>query len=149
MGSGDDSVPNSADKSSVLGRFQRLDLLDSAYDIARDHLGNATKNPGTTAAVTPGFNTWTTANTDRPSFLVVETYVETDGTTAGQIDIDVDESGGTTADYSLTNIAPAAVGGSETDSHYVYLPAGAQYQINNVTDPNLANAINVVRQLDC
>lgn len=106
---------------------------------------NKLEFPSSTEAVSPGFGTWTTADPDRPAWLGVEIYAETDGTTNGQVDIDVDETGDGTADYSYSTISVATVGGSETQYLKVYVPPGAQYRVSNVSDPLGNNSINVAR----
>lgn len=108
--------------------------------------GDLKEAEGTTA-VSPGFGTWTTADPDRPVWLALEIHASTDGTTDGQVDVEVDENGDSTADYAFSTVSPSGVGGSETQYLKVYVPAGAQYRINNVSDPSLANAINVARQI--
>lgn len=106
---------------------------------------NKVEFPDSTDAISPGFGTWTTADSDRPAWLEVEIYAETDGTTTAEVDVDVDETGDGTADYSFSTVSVAAVGGSETEYLKVYLPPGAQYRISNVADPSGANSINVAR----
>lgn len=110
-------------------------------------VGDSLVNPGKSSAIAPGFNTWTQISTNRPAFLTLELYAETDGTTDAQVNVEVDESGGTTADYADSCISVASVGGSETELKFVYIPAGGQFQINNVSDPVPANSINIIRQI--
>lgn len=105
---------------------------------------------GTTTAPAPGFGTWTTADANRPAEIEVDATAQTDGTSRGEVVVDVDESGGTTADYSLTvaYIDPDnATGAQDKDALTAYIPAGAQYQVRNASDPNAANTINTVRQI--
>lgn len=104
----------------------------------------------TTASVAPGFGTWTEADANRPTFLEADVTVQTDGTSRGEVVIDVDEDGGTTADYSLVlgHIDPDnASGAIDKDGRKVYLPPGAQYQVRNVSDPSASNSIDTVRQV--
>lgn len=131
------ATPGSIDKHLPDGRFETL----------QQDGRNVSVDPGTTTAIAPGFGSWTTADSDRPARIELEIHADTDGTTDGQVDVDVDESGGTTADYSFSTVSPSGVGGSETQYLKVYVPAGGQYRINNVSDPNLNNAINVARQI--
>lgn len=104
---------------------------------------------GTTSSIAPGFGSWTTADADRPAYIIVEGRAETDGSTPGTIVMDIDVSGGTTADFTYT-IARAdpglGNGGENRQTIEQYVPAGAQYQIRNVADPN-NNALQNPRQL--
>lgn len=104
--------------------------------------------PSTTTSDNPGFDSWTQVDASRPAFVIVQATAETDGTSGGQISIDVDESGGTSADYSLNITAPAAAadGFRNAESVLLYLPAGAQFQIRNASDPNMDNSIDNVRE---
>ncbi|NLV14369.1 hypothetical protein [Haloarcula argentinensis] len=94
------------------------------------------------------FGTWRQVSPDRPAKVTAQVTVETDGSSNGIIQINVDESGGTTPDYDLFVVADAGLGsgGQNSDSVTLHLPAGAQYQIQNGTDPNAANAISHVRE---
>lgn len=102
----------------------------------------------TTGSLSPGFGSWSTADANRPTWLELDVTVETDGTSRGEIVVDVDEDGGTTADYTFTiaHIAPDNSAGTQDKGYAkVYIPAGAQYQIRNVSDPNGNNATGDVR----
>lgn len=126
------------------------DELRSTDDTGSVHVPFEASDGGTTSSVAPGFGTWTTADADRPVFLEIDATAETDGTSRGEVVIDIDESGGTTADYSLpiAHVAAALSGGAnQKDGRHVYLPPGAQYQVRNVSDPNNVNSIDVVREL--
>lgn len=117
-----------------------------------DNQGNIAEvlNASTSSSVSPSFDTWTTADANRPTFIEVDASVVTDGTSEGKVVIDVDEDGGTSADYSLTiaEIDPDNASGAGQDGALTtYIPAGAQYQIQNVSDPNGSNVINTVREV--
>ncbi|MFB6237524.1 MAG: hypothetical protein ABEH81_04050 [Halopenitus sp.] len=117
----------------------------------RYEAGRILNDPGTTTGVAPGFGTWRQVDADRSALLTVEATAETDGTSAGEVLLDVDESGGTTADYTLTialSDADNAAGVALADAlASLYLPAGAQYQIRNASDPNANNTIDAVREV--
>lgn len=129
---------------------------DGTFDVSTLQAGSATINgnaalqDGGDTGIAPGFGAWTTADTNRPTLLIVEGTAETDGTSEGKIVLDVDKSGGTTADYTMTvtEVDPAlGTGVSRTDESTVYIPPGGQYQIRNVSDPNAVNATGPVREV--
>lgn len=123
--------------------YDNVDLGGGSVD------GNDIVGLGGSTTITPGFASWTDVSVDRPGSIVIEASAQTDGTSEGSVVVDVDEDGGTSADYTL-QVARAdpgtGAGVTDTDSTRVVIPAGAQYQIRNVSDPNTANSINVVRQ---
>lgn len=91
---------------------------------------------------------YTVLETDNDVLLTVECLVETDGTNGGQVDINVDESGGSTADYTMSLYAPEELGANVFLFPGVYgefIPAGASVQIENVSDPVGDNALRVNR----
>ena len=107
------------------------------------------KGTGTSSASASLGSGWTTADANRPVWIEVDARAETDGGSAGKVAIEVDEDGGTTADYSMTvaQVAPDnAAGTSQEASTKVYVPAGAQYRITN-TDPNNGNSVSNTRKV--
>ena len=104
---------------------------------------------GASNSAAPGFDSWTTPDASRPSEVLFYVRSETDGTNPGTIDVNVDESGGTTADYSI-RIAHADpnLGSGLRDFGTITIPhqPGAAYLIENVSDPNNANTIFDVRE---
>ncbi len=105
---------------------------------------------GSTASISPGFGTWTTLDPDNPGWLIYRLRAVTDGSTSGQIEIDVDESGGTTADYTPVVCFTDNTHNSGTllvEAGLVYVPAGASFIIRNVNDPNGNNSIQASREL--
>lgn len=104
--------------------------------------------PSSTSAMTTAFDTWTNPSHAGGIWLEMSVTVETDGTTDGLVVVDVDESGGTTADYGFEARTPSALGGA-SDSEYlkVYIPPNGSYQIRNAQDPGLANAIKEAREV--
>lgn len=104
---------------------------------------------GTSSSVAPGFGTWVQVSSSRPAYVQVEVSAQTDGTSDGEVRIEVDESGGTTTDYFLrVGYASASLGSGVTayDQAEVLLPAGAQYLVTNYSDPNAANTIETTRE---
>lgn len=104
----------------------------------------------TTESVSPGFGSWVTADADRPSWVEIDASAVTDGTSDGEVSIDVDEDGDDTAEYSFTVAhiaADNATGTTQKDYAKVYIPAGGQYRVTNTSDPNSSNAINTVREV--
>lgn len=105
---------------------------------------------GTTTDPGRAFGNFNTPSDDRPTLVTVEATAETDGTSAGHVEVDVDESGGTTADYSLSIVEVAsdnATGTSETGTLTFYVPAGASYQVANTSDPNTNNSLDNTREV--
>jgi len=103
---------------------------------------------GTSSPLSPGFGTFTQVSADKPSILLCRTSAFTDGNTAGDIRLKVDESGGTTPDYIGHRVLasknlPSTTVISEVNT--ILLPAGAQFVIDNFLDPTGDNAINLVR----
>lgn len=95
------------------------------------------------------FDTWRTPNNNRAVVVVVQVLVETNGSVNGIVFLDVDESGGTTADYSLEAHSDE-INGSGAENYETLttiIPPGGSYRINNSSDPNTANAIEVHREL--
>jgi len=106
--------------------------------------------PSTSNTLNPSFDSWFQPSADRPTLVNIEIRVETDGSSGALVSVSVDESGGTTADYS-TSVAladgdlPASTNIRETST--IPVPAGGQLLINNVSDPNGSNIIENVRVL--
>jgi len=103
---------------------------------------------GNTVSLSPGFGTFTQVSADHPSLLFGQVNVQTDGTSSGSIEVAVDESGGTTADYTIVagtlngNHSPGAV---SVFQFHLPLPAGAQFKVINDSDPNNFNSVLDVR----
>jgi len=104
---------------------------------------------GKTTSRSPGFNHFVTLDANNPGILTVRADAETDGATLGTIVLRVDESGGTTPDYFLFIVRASTglgSGGVHSDTLTAYIPAGAQYAIDNDKDPNNGNSLDVVRE---
>lgn len=109
----------------------------------------STLDPSSTGS-DPGlaFGTWRTPNANRPTAVNLMVRAETDGTTDGLVEVDVDESGGTSKDYTVAKaFADNAAGAHiEVESIYFVVPAGGAYQIVNSSDPASSNAIQMHRE---
>jgi hypothetical protein len=117
----------------------------------RYETGRLLNDPGLTGSAAPGFGTWRQASADTPVLVSVAATAETDGTSAGEVVLDVDEDGDGTADYTLALVdvvADHAAGTAFADTiASLYLSAGAQYQVRNVSDPNANNSLDTVREV--
>lgn len=105
--------------------------------------------PATSSDPGLAFDTWRQPSTDNPVIVQVEATAETDGTQSGRVSLLVDESGGTTSDYSQTVSEVSGGTGSGQnvgDMATALLPAGAQYQIDNASDPENSNSIDSIRE---
>lgn len=113
--------------------------------------GRLLNDPGPTASAAPGFGAWRQPDADKPVVLTVAATGETDGTSDGEVVLDVDEDADGVADYTLPVVdvvADHAAGTSFSGSVAgLYLPAGAQYQVRNVSDPNANNSLDTVREV--
>lgn len=100
--------------------------------------------PSTSSAGPTTLDTWHQASSSRPAFIQGQALVETDGSTRGRIDLEVDESGGTTRDYDADYITASTglgSGGTFRSGFSVLLPPGAQYRFQNSDDPNGGNDV--------
>jgi hypothetical protein len=113
--------------------------------------GRLLTDPGPTSAAAPGFGAWRQADADKPALVTVAATAETDGTNDGEVVLDVDEDGDGVADYTLPLVdvvADHAAGTAFADViASLYLPAGGEYQVRNVSDPNAVNSIDTVREV--
>lgn len=138
---------NATVKRDSNGRAQFADP-SAAQDAATKNYADTgpLQKPGTPTAPGLSFDTWRTPDANRPVFVQVDATVQTDGTSSGQVVLEVDDSGGTTSDHSYTaRIDPNTSGGnaggrSELSS---WIQAGGSYQVTNNSDPNNANQITV------
>lgn len=109
----------------------------------------ALTGPGTSSDPALAFDTWRTPNANADTFVVLHVKTQTNGTTDGQIRIEADESGGTIADYILPHtVAAAQSSGSVEERGFLctWIPAGGSYQIQNTSDPDVANGIQDHRE---
>jgi len=110
--------------------------------------GNSIGGFGASTALSPGFGSFFTPLPDSSGTVLIEAEAQTDGNRNGTVLIDVDDSGGTTADYELTgafadNDFPADT--NNINTHSIPLTAGASVRIRNQDDPNNVNRIRNVR----
>jgi hypothetical protein len=94
------------------------------------------------------FGTWRQASSSNDAIAIVGVYVVTDGSNIGRADIKVDESGGTSADYTYY-VRADTDGGSGFSNEATFtlpLPAGAQYRVVNASDPTGGNIFRPVRE---
>lgn len=103
------------------------------------------------ASSDPGLaiGSWRNPDSKRPVLVIVELQPQTDGTSNGEMAVDVDESGGTTADYSFNAVTPGELASGDVlpDTVKFYVPPGGSYQIRNVSDPNTANSVGAHREI--
>jgi hypothetical protein len=81
---------------------------------------------------------WETVSSDRPARLSLTGSISTDGTDNARMVVEIDESGGTTGDYSVVLVEANSTQGSGTfqqDSREVTLPPGASYRVYAESDP--------------
>lgn len=116
-------------------------VFDANNRVARQPTGSS--DPGL------AFDTWRTPNSTFATDVSVRAFAETDGSSAGFINLEVDESGGTTYDYILrVAFADAGLGsgglGDSTTS--TVIPPGASYRVTNQSDPNNGNTTGAIRE---
>lgn len=154
------------------GNWIRYDASATEWDITADvdansqtikNVGSASIDSGTidgdqilggasstsNAGIT--FGNWTVVDSNNPVLLELLLLCETDGTTDGNINVKVDESGGTTSDYRIGRLfVDPALGSGATifDQLSIYLPEGASVIIENSSDPNSANSIREQRKVE-
>lgn len=99
-------------------------------------------------SVNLAFATWRGPGHDRLSLVTVDVLVSGTGATNGNVTIDVDETGDQVADWSIERTVQTGLTGSITVGELVTVPvpAGGNYQVRNVSDPNARNAIQTVRE---
>jgi len=92
---------------------------------------------------------WRQPSTDRPIAVQLNITAVSDGNDNGYITIDVDESGGTNADYTLVGAhADDGIGAhDQIETTLLVLPTGSQYRVVNETDPTGYNTIFNVREV--
>jgi len=105
---------------------------------------------GTSQPVSVSFGSFTVIDADNPTLFFAQLNAVTSGGSDADIDIAVDESGGTTADYTI-RVADAFADGSsgsvDRATVTLPLPAGAAVKVINVNDPVGSNGIITPRAL--
>jgi len=110
--------------------------------------GNSIGGFGASTALSPSFGSFFTPLPDSSGTVLIETEAQTDGTTNGTVEMDIDDSGGTTGDYTVVGaFADSDIPASTNIIHTqtIPLPAGASVRIRNSTDPNNVNEIREVQ----
>lgn len=92
------------------------------------------------------FDTWRTPSATSLTIVSIMVNVDPSGTNPGIVNLEIDESGGTTADYSFDRQLPAGLTGDRFLVVSVLVPPGGAYQIENVSDPLANNAIVTHRE---
>jgi len=110
--------------------------------------GNSIGGFGASTALSPSFGSFFTPLPDRSGVVLMELEVSTDGNTNANIKIDVDDSGGTSADYRING--PFADDDIRADVNIIEsvtipLRAGASVRLVNFQDPTGTNRIRTVR----
>jgi len=103
---------------------------------------------GSTVSVQSGFGTFRQVDADNPSILYGEVAVQTDGNSDADVKVAVDESGGTTATYTIQAAFINSSHGGNSVSVVQFslpLPAGAQFKLINTSDPQGNNSVNKLR----
>jgi len=101
---------------------------------------------------TLGFNVWRNPSVargdNRPTLVEATVRAQTDGSTNGSVRMDVDESGGTSADYYQRTVSHSASGAgvNQNGNFTLRIPPGGAYRIYNQADPNNANTILSIRE---
>jgi hypothetical protein len=104
---------------------------------------------GPTSDFSISFDTWTEVDASNPAFVFITCAASTDGNGDADIFLRVDESGGTTADYTYEVVAADAglgAGGTNRATISVLVPAGGQILVDNLNNPNSSNAGNAIKE---
>jgi len=136
VGAGDFDSVNSGSVSTADGTVDGKDIV-----------GYTNSSPGDLS-----FGDWEQVSASRPSRVALFGLAETDGSNNARITVEIDESGGTNADYTIVLVfADDALGssGRSQSGREFTLPAGAQYRVVNDKDPNNGNSFIVERVFEC
>jgi len=110
--------------------------------------GNSIGGFGASTALSPGFGSFFTPLPDSSGVVVILMAAQASGSTNGIIRIDIDESGGTTADVTVMGaFADDDAGALATinDTVTLPLPEGASVRVRNVQDPTGSNKLKLMR----
>jgi len=94
-------------------------------------------------------NTYRNPSTERPVLVQLNAVAETDGASFSAVNLQVDESGGTSFDYTVLCAAASntlGAGAKINASATALIPPGGSYQAVNIADPNGGNSINSVQE---
>lgn len=87
---------------------------------------------------------WTVVDQDSPVLLEASLRAQTDGQSEAEVRIQVDESGGNSADKEVLRayVDDSLPAGTDVVAYSTsYLPAGASVRVINQTDPNNTNSL--------
>jgi len=120
---------------------------DGVLDVAAIPASSSSPvNPTTYTPVSLAFDNWRTPSANNPTIVQGRMKGETDGTTRGAIFLQIDESGGSTTDYTVAVVDAdnvlGSTGKSRVNFHFI-LPKGASYRFRNENDPTGNNRFNV------
>lgn len=109
-------------------------ILDASNDVETEHLGNASHVPHSLTHPNLAVDTWRTPSPDRSTIVTVTFELNPSSVSSSRVDIEVDESGGTTPDYSHPSEVPGALSESQFRAPpTVIVPPGGSYQFNEVS----------------
>lgn len=116
----------------------------TSYDVG-DDLAGGISGVSTDAGLSLGGG-YTVVN-NNPCILWVALNLQTDGSVDADVAFRVDESGGSTADYSHTFKASSQMGSNAQikPAFAAYLPGGATVELDNQKDPTGFNTVNYSR----
>jgi len=97
---------------------------------------------GSDAGLTLGGG-YTTIDADQPTLIELEVRSETDGSNDANVQVRIDESGGTSFDREFDVFVPSAMGAGAINQQIVtaYIPAVGTVNIRNLDDPNNGNLL--------
>jgi len=110
--------------------------------------GNSIGGFGASTALSPSFGSFFTPLPDSSGVALLELQAQCTSNTNGTVEVDIDESGGTSSDYTLLacNVDNETGGGADIITETsIPLVQGAALRIRNVQDPDNGNAIRIVR----
>lgn len=93
------------------------------------------------------FGTWRTPSAERPVLVLASVTIQPSGVTSAALALEVDRSGGETAEDVKELRGPAGLGGAFRTEMTAWVPAGGSYQIRNVSNPAGGNAINEINEV--
>jgi len=109
--------------------------------------GNSIGGFGASTALSPGFDSFFTPLPNNSGAVLINTQAECSLNSNGLIKIEVDDSGGTTPDYTLSAAFANVDAGANTNnfsSETIPLAAGASVRIVNAKDPVGSNDVESV-----
>jgi len=151
MGGGDITNVNGLTASSAIigGTLTATDVNTDSVNTDDGTIGGAPimGMPSSSSSPNLSFGSRTVVNSDQPVLLVLDVFVETDGSSEARIQAEVNEAGGTSIDYALAvDIPPeAGAGANKHEILTIPLPAGASILVDNEQDPAGNNLISADR----